>query len=217
MVSKKIGIIGAGGFGKEVHKLLHQINSNKEVWNICGYFDENLKKGSYVNGLPVLGNNEEALDNKEIDNFVIAICNPLKLLEIGKRILESGKALPNVVYPGIDLDLEFNEIGYGNVITYGFYLTRNITIGNLNIFNTRVTLGHDVVIGSYNVFYPNVQISGNNHIGDRNVFGMNSSVIQQKKIGSDNIIGAHSLIVTSIKDSKHYFGVPAKIFTFEAV
>jgi sugar O-acyltransferase (sialic acid O-acetyltransferase NeuD family) len=206
---KKIAIIGAGGFGREVHKLIDVINTHQGKWNLLGFYDNGYKKGELINGLPILGSDNEALNQEEINNFAIAVGDPRALNRISSLLISAGKTLPNLVYPNIDLEPMFNQIGVGNIFTHGFYLTRNISIGDFNIFNTNVTLGHDVRIGSCNVFLPNVQVSGKVTIGNQNILGMNTGIYQGRAIGSRNTIGAHSFIITNFGDENHIFGVPA--------
>jgi sugar O-acyltransferase (sialic acid O-acetyltransferase NeuD family) len=208
-MTKDIAIIGAGGFGREIKQLIDEINLSNQTWNLVGFYDSHTKQGTRINGVEVLGGDEEAI-NSSCQNFVLAIGNPNLIKNLSSRFLSVNKKLPNLVHPLASLGLfQCNEIGFGNIFTYGFHMTTNITIGNLNIFNTRVTLGHDVKVGSFNVFLPNVQISGNVSIGDENLFGMNSSVLEKKKIGFRNKIGAHSLVATNIGSEQSVFGNPA--------
>jgi sugar O-acyltransferase (sialic acid O-acetyltransferase NeuD family) len=209
MKNISIAIIGAGGFARELHKLIDEINAIEKKWDLVGFYDNEVMKGDLINGLPVLGSDDDALGQNLINNFAIGIGSPVILRKLSERFISTGKKFPNIIHPQIDIEEEFNCIGFGNIFTHGFYLTRNISIGNFNIFNTGITIGHDVNIGSYNVFLPNVQISGNVNIADENVFGMNSSVYQKRKIGSRNVIGAHSFVVTNIGNSNNIFGTPA--------
>lgn len=51
-----IVIIGAGGFGREVAKLIEDINTDKNMWNLLGYIDETVEKqNTIINDYPVLG------------------------------------------------------------------------------------------------------------------------------------------------------------------
>jgi sugar O-acyltransferase (sialic acid O-acetyltransferase NeuD family) len=209
---ENISIIGAGGFGREVKLLIDEINISKPIWNILGFFDSHHKPGTLINGIAVLGGNDEAIHSK-CKNFVIAIANPNILKNISSNLLTVGKCFPNIVHPSASLgDSDLNLMGIGNLFTYGFLMTTNVKLGNFNIFNTRVTLGHDVRVGSFNVFLPNVQISGYVTVEDENIFGMNSSVLQKKKIGSRNKIGAHSFVATNLESEQSVYGNPAVKF-----
>ena len=206
---KKISILGAGGFGREVKQLIEDINLVEESWELEGFYDPNFQKGTLVNGLPVLGGNKEALQSDNI-YFVMAICKPLILEKLSKNFLDNGKTFPNIIHPSASMGCpKSNQIGIGNILTFGFHMTTNIKLGDFNIFNTRASIGHDVNIGSYNVFMPNVQLSGEISIGDKNFFGMNSSVLRGKRINSHNTIGAHSLVVSDIAKNQNVFGIPA--------
>jgi sugar O-acyltransferase (sialic acid O-acetyltransferase NeuD family) len=206
---KSISIIGAGGFGREVKQLIDEINLHHKVWDVLGFYDSYHKQGTIINDVPVLGGMEAALKS-ESENFVLAIGNPAALRDLSSQFFEHGKKFPNIVHPLSSMGCpKTNQIGVGNVFTYGFHMTTNIEIGSFNIFNTRVTLGHDVRIGSFNVFLPNVQVSGNVSVDDGNLFGMNSSVLQKKLIGSRNKIGAHSFVATNLSSDSSVFGTPA--------
>jgi sugar O-acyltransferase (sialic acid O-acetyltransferase NeuD family) len=208
-MTQDIAIIGAGGFGREIKHLIEEINLAHETWNLAGFYDSQNARGTIINGIEVLGDNEDAISSS-CKNFVLAIGDPNILKKLSTKFLSSQKKFPNLVHPQASFgDSQFNEVGIGNVFTFGFHLTTNIRIGDFNIFNTRVTLGHDVEVGSFNVFLPNVQVSGNVSVGNENLFGMNSSVLQKKKIGSRNRIGAHSFVATNIGSDQSVFGNPA--------
>jgi hypothetical protein len=58
---RKIIIIGAGGFGREVKMLIDDINKCNLLYDFMGYYDDNLAVGTIVNGFPVLGNSQALL------------------------------------------------------------------------------------------------------------------------------------------------------------
>lgn len=207
---KNIAIIGAGGFGREIHKLIDEINKKNKIWNLIGYFDDGQELLSEINSLPFLGNVNSISERADIHCAAIAIARPEIIFKISGFLNSLNIGTPNLIHPSFELEEDFINIGIGNIFCYGFYMTRNIDIGDFNIFNSRVTLGHDVKIGSYNVFMPNVQISGGCKIGDSNMFGMNSSVLQNVSVGSGNSLGAHSFLIKSVPDGTSLFGMPAK-------
>jgi len=206
---RKIVIYGAGGFGKEIHQLIDIINNRVYTWDLIGFIDDEKLQGSYINGIPVLGGVEQINLISENVSVVFAFANPVGMEKLLIKINNNFINYPNLIHPDVYFDIKFNEIGIGNIITQGCLFTRNIFIGNFNIFNTRVCVGHDVTIGDLNVFQPNVQISGNVKIGNKNYWGVNSIVLAFKKIGNSNTIGAASLLINNITDSSSYFGVPA--------
>jgi sugar O-acyltransferase (sialic acid O-acetyltransferase NeuD family) len=206
---KKIIVYGSGGFGREVHQLIDVTNNRKKTWNFIGYIDDSKAPGVIINNKKVLGNLDFLNQINEEVNLVLAIARPNLIFEIMGKIVNKKIKYPNLIHPDVHFDQKYNKIGRGNIITNGCLFTRNIELGDFNLFNTRVCIGHDNIIGSYNVFQPNTQISGNIVIGNRNFFGVNSLILSKKKIGNDNNIGACSMLIKNIKDNGSYFGVPA--------
>jgi len=213
---KNIIIVGASGFGKEVLQIVKEINKQKLIWNILGFIDDNPDlSGSIINDYKVLGNLEYVRNFDEC-SIVIAITNPLQKESILNKLnsYENNFFYPNIIHPSVNLSLDTNKIGHGNIITIGCILTTNISIGNFNTLNTRTTIGHDVIVESFNIMNPNVQISGNVAIGSSNFFAVNSVILQGLKVGSYNNIGACSLVLRNIKDNTRVFGVPAQKIKF---
>lgn len=52
---KEIVIFGASGFGKEVLEIIREINKENPLWQVVGFFDNYLQKGTVVNGIKILG------------------------------------------------------------------------------------------------------------------------------------------------------------------
>jgi sugar O-acyltransferase (sialic acid O-acetyltransferase NeuD family) len=206
---KKIAIYGAGGFGKEIHQLIDRINCVNNIWKIIGFLDDSLPVGTNVNGLLVLGGAAMLKNIQEEINVVFAIAAPQVVESIKNQLTNPYIQFPNLIHPTVEFDLRYIEIGIGNVICFGCHFTRNIKVGDFNLFNSRVTLGHDVKVGSFNVFQPNVQISGEVEIGSYNYWGLYASVLQCKKIGNHNTIGAGSILIRNVKHNATYFGNPA--------
>lgn len=203
-----IVIYGAGGFGKEIARVIEKINSIESTWNILGFIDDGISEGTSILNYHLIGNVEYLNCYQKRLNVVVANGNREYLKKIILSINNSNLLFPNIIDPDARVDSNI-IIGKGNIITYHGFISCDVKIGDFNIFNTRSSIGHDVSIGSFNIFNPNIQISGSVIIGDGNFFGLNSSVIQNKKIGNHNVIGAHSLVLNNIGNDSTFYGIPA--------
>ncbi len=212
---KKIAIIGAGGFGKEVFCIWKDIlDSKKEIYDFVGFFDdnENLIQNTYG---PVKGNIDALNKINEAVEVAIAIGNVHHLKTIREKISNPKISFPNIIHPSVNfLDTKTISLGEGNIFSLNVIISCDVKVGNFNIFNTRATLGHDVTVGNYNVFSPNAEISGMVAIGNQNYFGFNCGVIQCKNIGNLNTIGAGAILLRNIENKGSYIGVPAKKLIF---
>lgn len=212
---KDIAIYGAGGFGREVACLIRIINEKNPTWNLIGFFDDGIEKGTKNEYGEVLGGITEVNNFSEPLAIVIAIANPKIVSKIVTNITNLNVDFPNLISPDlIYLDKDNVTLGKGNIISFGSIISCNVSIGDFNIFNWSITIGHDVKIQDYNAFMPCVKISGEVNIGNRNFFGVGSTVLQQLTIGEDTIIGANSLILRKTKDGMTYVGNPAKIINY---
>lgn len=208
---KKLVIIGAGGFGREVAWQVLEQKSFCEQYQLIGFVDDNeTLSGTCLNGLPVLGNIDWLLKQEEPMAVLVAIGSA----KIRKKIVERCRENKKIEFPTfIANDVALSDtvaIGEGGIICRGNILTVNITIGDFALINLACTIGHDVVMKDYVTLYPGVHVSGNVSIGEITEIGTGTNIIQGKTIGSHVIIGAGSVVIREIEDDCTAVGVPAR-------
>lgn len=207
---KKLVIIGAGGFGREVQWLIERINEREAIWELLGYVDDGVEKGTIVDGLPVLGTIKELREREESLAVVCAVGASVTRRKILEQILDNTKLeFPNLIDPSVQMSKRI-DMGRGNIICAGNILTVDITMGDFNIVNLDCTVGHDVVFDSYITVYPSVNISGCVEIGEKVELGTGSQIIQGIHIVEDTIVGAGTVVVRNLAEAGTYVGVPAK-------
>jgi sugar O-acyltransferase (sialic acid O-acetyltransferase NeuD family) len=195
----KKGIIGAGGFGREIYwslDLMERVN--------CKFFvdDEYYQQG-----------NEDILPISEFDpeeyEVIVAVADP----KFRKSIVES---LPietkyfTHIHPSVQIHAPDVEIGEGSIICAGTIITTNVKIGKHAHLNLLTTIGHDCEIGDYFTTAPGAKVSGNCKIYDCVYVGTNASIKQKLSIESFTTIGSGAAVVKDIEEPGVYAGVPAK-------
>lgn len=212
---KDIAIYGAGGFGREIACLLFKINEIEPQWNLIGFFDDGIVKGSKNEYGVILGGIDEVNRYPAELAIVLAIASPKIVEKIVANITSPKIFFPNIISPDVTfLDRDNVSIGKGNIISFHCVISCNVRIGDFNIFNWAITIGHDVIIKNFNAFMPDVKISGEVTIGNKNFFGVNSTILQQINIGNETVIGASSLVLRKTKDGMTYVGNPASIIKY---
>ncbi|MDO9155195.1 MAG: acetyltransferase [Paludibacter sp.] len=214
---KDIAIYGAGGFGKEIACMINnKMNEIKPTWNIVGFFDDGVKKGTQISHLGTVLGSIDDLNFWESDlSIVFAIGSPKIIQLLVSKIINSRIDFPNIIHPSFELaDPSTVIMGKGNVIARGVTFSCDVTIGDFNQFNSISALAHDVVVGSYNVFMPLVRVSGEAVIGNFNFFGIGAIILQQIKIGNNTRVGAGSILMSKTKDGFLYMGNPARKMDF---
>jgi len=209
---KKVVVVGAGGFGREVIEIFKDENKIKEKWNILGFIDDNSDlHGSKINGFPVLGGTDWLIENHNDEiGGVIAIGEP-KIKKIIADKLENGKVkFVNAIHPSVIMG-DYIELGKDVIICAGSILTVNIKICNHVIININSTIGHDTVIDDYCSIMPTVKINGNNNLREGVYVGTGAAFIHQVSVGKWTTIGAGAVVVNDIPESVVAVGVPAKV------
>jgi len=195
----KKGIIGAGGFGREIYWSL----SMMERVNTVFFVDDEYWDNSNDKVLPL------SLFETDKYEVVVAIADSYQRQRVVESLPKSTKYF-TYIHPSAQIHGDDVEIGEGSIICAGTIITTNVKIGKHAHLNLITTIGHDCVIGDYFTTAPGVQISGNETIGNRVYFGTRSCVKQKITICDDVIIGMNSGVVKHITEPGTYIGTPVK-------
>lgn len=193
----KKGIIGAGGFGREVYWSLNPIERNDTVFFVDDeYWDDSDEK---ILPLSLFESNKYEV--------IVAVADSKHRQRLVEQLPKKTKFFTHI-HPSAQILADDVVIGEGSIICSGSILTTNIVLGKHSQLNLQTTIGHDCVIGDYFTTAPGAKISGNCNIGKRVYFGTNSSVREKIKICDDVVIGLNGGVVKNIYESGIYVGVP---------
>jgi sugar O-acyltransferase (sialic acid O-acetyltransferase NeuD family) len=215
--AKEIAIFGAGGFGREVLLLLHQINENTPSWHITGFFDDQPPHTPQINGMDYLGDTEALNALNRPLNLVIAIGDSRLRSRIRQQITNPLISFPVLIHPSVSVKpYQFIRIGEGTVICQGTILTTTISLGRFVIINLACTIGHDTDLGDYCSLMPRVNLGGNASLAPLVYIGTNASVLPSVRIGSGTTVGAGAVVIRDLPANCTAVGVPAQILkTYE--
>lgn len=209
---KKLMIFGTGGFAREVHQLVEDINAVAPQWDCVGFLDSDASRhGTLLHGLPILGGFERLAAEAGGDvSLAVGIGNPAVRRKIVTRI-EASHAVrfATLVHPRAWVGNRI-EMGQGSIVCAGTLLTTDIRIGRHVIINIGSTVGHDADIGDFVTIAPTVNVSGSVTIGEGVDLGTGSTVIQGKQIGAWSIVGAGSVVVKDVEPDVTAVGSPAR-------
>lgn len=209
-MKKKIAIVGAGGFGREVKILIDQINEKSEVYEFIGYYDDSIENGTFINNYHVIGNVLDINKFEEELFVVVAVADPSSKKIIIESIKNKNINYPILIHPSVSIANDFVKIGKGTIICAGNYITININIGEFVILNLCCTVGHDTNIDNYSSFMPSVNISGEVNIKEGVYVGTGAKIINQIEIGEYTIVGAGAVVSKSLPQKCTAVGIPAK-------
>lgn len=211
---KKIAILGAGGFGREVKTIIDAINKVNPTYDFIGFFDDGIEKGLLVNNYDVLGGISDINKYGEDLSIVVCIADPKMKKKVISKINNSHIDFPSIIHPKASITDEFVTIGKGCIICEGTIITCNIEIKDFIILNLMCTVGHDTVIEDYCSFMPSVNISGEVKIEQGVYVGTGAKIINLLDIGENTIVGAGAVVSKSLPANCTAVGIPAKPIKF---
>ncbi len=215
MTMKKIVIIGAGGFGREVKVLIDQINASldKPKYHLEGFYDDDQNLPHLINGLPLLGSIKNLLEREEDICVAMGVGIPQVKKNIVEQLKHGNFDFPILIHPNVFIGDDV-KIGAGTVICANNILTCNIVVGSFITLNLSCTTGHDSNIGDYSSFMPSVNISGEVNIKEAVYVGTGAKIINQLEIGANTTIGAGAVVAKSLPANCTAVGIPAKAIKF---
>lgn len=205
---KRVVIIGAGGFGREIVSFL---KFDKE-YKIEGFVDADTSlSGKIIDDILVLGTDQE-LEKIKKDGVLcafVAIGNSEIRASVYEKVKSLGFEIINVVHPSSIIASDVS-MGNGNIIYPNVTINTGVIIGNSALINSNVSVGHDVKIGNFTNINSGVNIAGRVTIRDLSFLGIGCSVLENIVIGSKVIVGGGALVCKDVADELIVVGVPAK-------
>ena len=197
---KKIIIIGASGFGKEIAWVIDRMNHAGCELGLIGFCDDALDKhkGTFA-GFPLLGKLEDAAAQLPGARFICAIGNNRARQSVVARACAVGLLPHSIIDPTATVAPD-TTIGKGSFIGIGSIISTGSVIGSHVIVNHQACVGHDVTIADFAQVCPGARISGGCSIGEGSLLGTNASTIPLIKMGAWSTLGAGTTALTSMLD-----------------
>jgi len=205
---KSLVVVGAGGFGREVASLIHDINVMYSEWQFMGFLDDGVD-GFTVEGYPILGPISSITTLPRPIYAVCAVGDPRLRRKLVAQVETCGCEFATLIHPTVSKS-QYVSVGEGSIICAGTILTTNIRLGKHSILNLNCKVGHDSILGDFTSCMPGVNIAGDVAVGDGCYFGLSACVINRVSIGEWSVIGAGATAIRNIPSRCVAVGVPAK-------
>jgi sugar O-acyltransferase (sialic acid O-acetyltransferase NeuD family) len=205
---KRLIVISAGDFGREVAWLARRIPSDCRDWDFAGFLDDRKNiLDQYPNCGEILGDVDsyEIIDN---DRFVCAIGFPKPRLEYAKKIQDRGGIFANVMHPGAEIG-DRNMLGSGLIVFNFSTITTDIIIQDHVVVMPGAVIGHNAEIGEASIIGASSFMGGYSKVGKCSFLAPHSVLLPHKKIGDFSTLGAGSVGLANVTDEKTVFGIPA--------
>jgi sugar O-acyltransferase (sialic acid O-acetyltransferase NeuD family) len=206
---KRLLIIGASGFGRELLVHARDVPRAAREWEVGGFLDANpAALDGFGVDLPIVGDPATYAPAAN-DVFVPALGDPATKLRLSRALRERGAKFINFVHPTAIVPAS-NRVGTGCVFCPFSGLTTNVTVGDFVVFNSHSGCGHDVVVGDGCSFNAHSEAAGCAVLGEGVLVGSHATVLQGLRVGEYAKVGAGAVVVRNVKARTSVFGNPAR-------
>jgi sugar O-acyltransferase (sialic acid O-acetyltransferase NeuD family) len=211
-VSKKLIVIGAGGFAPETIEVVHAINAVDHRWDLIGLLDDRSElHGNEILGLPVIGSVDTATQYDESD-FVVSTGTEYDYFSrkhIVQRLGLAPHRYATLVHPAVSLPRSAT-LGPGCVVFAGVVITASVRIESHVLMLPGVILTHDNVVEDYVILGLGALCGGNVVIREGAYVGPGAIIREERKVGRWSFIGAGAMVEKDVADGVVAVGSPAK-------
>lgn len=214
-MAKRIVVVGAGGFAREVKWLIEEINrAVPGTYEFKGYVVSDLSKlGEHDSRDEVLGDTVWLRAHaNEVDALSIGIGSPGARLKVSAELephFAPGK-WPALVHPSAIFDRHSTRLGHGTIVCAMVVGTVNLELKPFAMVNLSCTLGHEAILGRGCVLNPTVNISGGVVLEDGVLVGTGAQVLQYITVGKAATVGAGAVVTKDVPEGLTVVGMPAK-------
>jgi len=207
------GIVGAGGFGREIMPVACAMLTQQGVAKEQIVFVDDGDVPDFINGHCVLSTREFFNSPAQCRYFNVAIGDGKVRKELAYKFLDEGASAFSIKCPSA-MDKNNNKISRGAILSPYSIITANAQIGEFFHLNIYSYVAHDCVIGNFVTFAPKVQCNGGVVIEDGVYVGSgaiirNSTPTRKITIGRGAVIGMGAVVTKSVPAGATVVGNPA--------
>ncbi len=213
MSSRRIIVIGAGGFAREVKWLIEELGRESGPFSFAGFVVSDVTRlGEHDSASEVRGDLQWLRSNRtEFDALAIGIGTPSVRLKVAAELSDFGPELwPALIHPSVRYDRSTCQIGHGVLLCAGVIATVHVRVEPFAMVNLACTLGHESVIGEGAVLNPSVNLSGGVVLERGVLVGTGAQVLQYARVGAGASVGAGAVVTKDVAADETVVGVPAR-------
>jgi sugar O-acyltransferase (sialic acid O-acetyltransferase NeuD family) len=206
-------IIGAGGFGREVHSIIAALVEDGADWVVEGFVDDSPHEAHRRQvtrlGCELVGSVRDLACRTTPFSAVIAVGSAAARSAISSALADALVTYPVLVHPDATVGRGVT-FAPGAVVAPGARLSTNIVVGRHVQVDQNVTVGHDSVLQEFSRLNPQACVSGSVQVGAGALVGANATILQGLAVGDDATVGAGAVVTHDVAASSVVKGVPAQ-------
>ncbi len=205
---KKIYIIGAGPFGRELLSWFKKDSNYTNQFSFEGFLDNRKSLLDSQRGENNIVGNPFNFSFSKNDFCLLGVVDPQYKSELIKKISGNTSIISFISSRAIISDSA--KIGIGSVIAPWVSISNDTNIGKYVTLMIGAKVGHDCDIHHFSSLMADVKLAARVNINKKVYIGLGATIINDVKIGKSSIVGAGSVVLKNQKEQITIFGNPAR-------
>lgn len=206
---RRILIIGAGGFGREV-VLWATAAWPSDAKRIAGFLSsDTCRLDGHESGLAIIGD-PETFELEPGDACLLAIGIPGVRRQVAESLLARGAEFLSLIHPTA-IVARSATIGTGSIICPYAIVSDSCRLGQFVLMNYHSSIGHDAAAGDFAVLSPYATLGGAAHIDSDVFMGLHASVGPTRRVGARSKVAANSTALADVQADSLVYGVPGRV------
>lgn len=210
---KNLIIIGARGYGREVHDLAKQCSGYNTEYVLKGFLDDKSDALAGFENYPEIISSVESYEIQENDVFVCALGSVKWKKHYVELILDNGGKFINLIHPSVILNTNA-IIGNGLIVFMNSNISNDCVIDDFVTIQGFVGLGHDTKLGKWSHLNAYCFTGGFVVLEEEVCLNTRATILPNVIVRKGATVGAASLVIRNVKENTTVFGVPAKKLEF---
>ncbi|OUL63671.1 acetyltransferase [Flavobacterium sp. AJR] len=210
---KNLIIIGARGYGREVHDLAKQCSGYNTEYVLKGFLDDKSDALAGFENYPEIISSVESYEIQENDVFVCALGSVKWKKHYVELILDKGGKFINLIHPSVILNTNA-VIGNGLIAFMNSNISNDCVIEDFVTIQGFVGLGHDTKLGKWSHLNAYCFTGGFVVLEEEVCLNTRATILPNVVVRKGATVGAASLVIRNVKENTTVFGVPAKKLEF---
>ncbi len=211
-MTRRLVVVGCGGFGREVWSIARALVTGGARWDVVGFVDDSPSEAAHELvarlGSAVIGDVASIGGLGDVD-VVVGIGDATARRRIAALLEGASVQFPVLVHPDTTVGADV-ELAEGVVVAPGARISTHVSCGRHVHVDQNAALAHDVVVGDFARVSPSACLTGGVEVGPGALIGAGATVLPGVRIGADAVVGAGAVVTRDVRAGEVVKGVPAR-------
>lgn len=214
---RKLLLLGASGFGREVLWVIDDIPPEQRDWEVVGFLDDDVD-GARADAadkgvaLPVLGAIRDYQPREE-EVFFCAIGGSRSRLRVGERLRRRGAEFVNLIHPSARVHPSA-RLGTGILLSPLITLGPGCSVGDFVVLNASANVGSDARVEPGCFLGARSDVMAGAYLERGAFLGSHATVHPEVRVGAFATVAIGSVVLRRVPAEATLLGVPARPLAF---